>query len=605
MSANIKKLLYILMILAGFAAALLVIFLLGRDYSKEGKKDIPYTGALLRYDGWSLREDGVYARVNLPAYVSPHGNTVTITNTLPRALESGTHLAFVSSNTLAVVKVDGEEVYRNSDSAVPPSFSMWNYIQMNAAQAEGRIEISFSGNDPYDTGILPIIYLGPRAEILLLAESETRLNTQIGVSTVFFGLFVILCSLVTFSDIDYSADFILLGLFVLVLGLSQWFQIVLPTENMATWFTRQGMGRSLFGLLPAFWCYYCARKSTNKAKRLYETVFWVGIGFFFLVYLLRWFGTPKLWPGIRVLTYVVFEGIFGLCLYSAVWLEKENSVRYRTLIGLGLTALMLGMGLENFTHVGYTYLRIARPMIIGALVFSVLQATAVLFNVFDHVEQQARIAQELHESQVRLMMNQLKPHFIRNSLATIRVITRHDPQKAYDLLYDFTRYLSYHIDSLTGNELTSFAEELGHIREYTNIEQEHMGERLTVKFDIGPTDFEIPPLSVEPFVENAVKHGVWPKRSGGTVSIASTEIPDAYVITIRDDGVGFDPANPPPPVLRSHGIGMKYAIERLKTMVNGAVQVDSEINKGTTVRISIPKKQRRQTGDETENDSGR
>jgi sensor histidine kinase YesM len=170
------------------------------------------------------------------------------------------------------------------------------------------------------------------------------------------------------------------------------------------------------------------------------------------------------------------------------------------------------------------------------------------------------------------------------------VITRHDPQKAYDLIYDFTRYLSYHIDSLQGDELTTFTEELGHIREYTNIEQEHMGRRLRVEFHIGPTDFEIPPLSVEPFVENAVKHGVWPKRDGGAVSIASAETPDAWVITIRDDGVGFDPANPPPPVLRSHGIGMKYAIERLKAMVDGAVRVDSEADKGTTVTIEIPKK---------------
>ena len=590
MSDRMKRYLFALMILAGFTAALLVVSLLGREYGRGERESVPYSGTLLRYEGWTaLREDGPPRRVSPPAYVSPEKGSLTVANTLPRALESGTYLVFESTNTLAAVTVGGAEIYRNAGEQ-SPSFSMWNFVQLSADQAEEPIEITFSGDDPYDVGIVPGIYLGPRAEILLLTESESRLNTQISLSTVLFGLFVVLCSLVTFSNMDYSADFILLGLFVFVLGLSQWFQIVLPTGDTGSWFTRQGVGRSLFGLLPPFWCYCCARKSGGAARRLYETAFWAGIGFFFLIYLLRWFGSPRLWPAERVLTYAVFEGIYGLCLWTAVFLERENSVRYRALIGAGLIALMLGMGLEGFTHAGYTSMRVARPLIIGALIFSMLQTTAVLFYVYDHVEQQVRIARELSESRVRLMMNQLKPHFIRNSLATIRVITRHDPQKAYDLIYDFTRYLSYHIDSLQGDELTTFTEELGHIREYTNIEQEHMGRRLRVEFDIGPTDFEIPPLSVEPFVENAVKHGVWPKRDGGAVSIASAETPDAWVITIRDDGVGFDPANPPPPVLRSHGIGMKYAIERLKAMVDGTVRVDSEADKGTTVTIEIPKK---------------
>ena len=110
-----------------------------------------------------------------------------------------------------------------------------------------------------------------------------------------------------------------------------------------------------------------------------------------------------------------------------------------------------------------------------------------------------------------------------------------------------------------------------------------------MEYDIGPTDFEIPPLSIEPFVENAVKHGVWQKREGGTVRVISEEKEKTFVISICDDGVGFDPQNPPTPAIRGHGIGMKYAIERLNTMVSGTVKVESQPGKGTTITIEIPK----------------
>ncbi len=590
MNEKAKKGLYILIIFTGLTAALLVVSLLGRAYGESQKESAPYSGALLRYDGWRLlRDNRVEREVRLPAYVFPDGDSTVIVNVLPRALENGTYLVFESTNVFVTVKLDGEVIYHNMEDSDTQAFSMWNFVPLEVVQAEAPVTIEFTSSDPYDAGILPEIYLGPRSEILLLAESETRINTQVSVSTIFFGLFVMLCALVTFSNMRYSADFILLGLFIFVLGLSQWFQIILPSGDAASWFARQGIGRSLFGLLPPFYCYYCARRTNASEKRVYETTFWAGIGYYFLVYLLRWFGSDSSWHMLRVTTYVIFEGIYGLCLYSAVFREKGNSLKYRLLTGIGLAALMLGIGLENFTHIGYTLMRTARPLILSSLAFSMLQATAVLLNVYDHVEQQARMARELSESRFRLMMNQLKPHFIRNSLATIRVITRHDPQKAYDLLYDFTQYLSYNIDSMQGSELTTFTEELKHIREYTNIEQEHMRHRLRMVYEIGPTDFEIPPLSIEPFVENAVKHGVWPRREGGTVRVSSEEKEDAYIISIRDDGVGFDPQNPPPPVLRSHGIGMKYAIERIKTMVNGEVKVESEPGRGTTVTITIPK----------------
>ena len=587
-------------ILCGFVAAIAAV--LSNGLSMPNREDPARPSyALLTYSGWSVAEEGdTYRSIELPVYIPTGGKPLQIVNTLPRALESGTCLAFESVNTYVTVRVDGDEIYRNMDEG-KQTYSMWNYIYLDTIQAEGRITIDFSGPDSYDVGTLPEIYLGPKTEILLMANDQIRINSQMGITIFFFGIFVLLFSLVSFSDSQYVVDFILLGLVIIVLGLSQTLQVVHPTGQTTTWFVSQGIGVSLFGLLPPFYCFYRGVRAEEEVKRRYFITCWSGVGFYFLVYFLRWFGSSLVWPSARIVSYMVFEGIYGYCLYCTLCVEKQDSRRYSVLVAISLACLMVGMGLEGFTHLRYTYMKLFHPLMLGALLFSLLHVIAVLLYVFEHIRQQVCIAQELSESRVRLMINQLKPHFIRNSLATIRVITRHDPQKAYDLLYDFTQYLSYNIDSMRETELTTFGEELRHIHEYTNIEEEHMRHRLRMVYEPGPTDFQIPPLSIEPFVENAVKHGVWPRREGGTVWVGSRETPDAYEITVRDNGVGFDPDNPPPPVLRGHGIGMKYAIERLQTMVNGAVDIQSEKDKGTTVKITIPKKEREA---ENENDFG-
>ena len=174
MSDKLKKASYVLMILTGLTAAILVVFLLGRTNSRIRKESVPYSGTLLRYDGWVvLRKDNSVQRVRLPAYVAPEGDTLKAVNTLPRALESGTCLAFESTNVTVTVKIDGDEIYSNAETVGAKPFSMWNFVLLDAIQAEGRITIEFTSRDRYDAGILPEIFLGPRSEILLLAERET------------------------------------------------------------------------------------------------------------------------------------------------------------------------------------------------------------------------------------------------------------------------------------------------------------------------------------------------------------------------------------------------------------------------------------------------
>ena len=108
-----------------------------------------------------------------------------------------------------------------------------------------------------------------------------------------------------------------------------------------------------------------------------------------------------------------------------------------------------------------------------------------------------------------------------------------------------------------------------------------------MEYDIQADDFSIPALTLQPIVENAVRYGVMKKEYGGTVRIVSREMPDAFVVTVADDGAGFDPFVPKADG-RTH-IGISNVGERLRVMCGGRLDIASTPGEGTVATISVPK----------------
>lgn len=147
------------------------------------------------------------------------------------------------------------------------------------------------------------------------------------------------------------------------------------------------------------------------------------------------------------------------------------------------------------------------------------------------------------------------------------------------------------MDSLKQTKPIPFEQELEHLKKYLYIEKLRFGKKLNIEYDIQATDFELPQLSIQPLAENAVKHGISKKRGGGTLTISTRETDDAYEVIVADDGVGFDTSAPvPQDDGRSH-VGMENIKRRLKEMCDAEVVIESEVGKGTTARVIIPKKQ--------------
>ena len=188
-----------------------------------------------------------------------------------------------------------------------------------------------------------------------------------------------------------------------------------------------------------------------------------------------------------------------------------------------------------------------------------------------------------------LMISQINPHFIYNTLSTIASMCDVSPNRAKYLTIDFSRYLRQNLSNLTNQGLIPFEQELGHVECYLKIEKARFREHLNVIYSIQCKDFDIPPLSVQPLVENAIKHGVTKRAEGGTVKISTYETDRHRVIEIIDDGVGFDTAS------TDMHVGLANVRGRIAAMCKGEVSVKSTVGVGTRVTIELPK-DRKQKG---------
>ena len=192
---------------------------------------------------------------------------------------------------------------------------------------------------------------------------------------------------------------------------------------------------------------------------------------------------------------------------------------------------------------------------------------------------------ELKESRVAIMLSQIQPHFIYNTLGTIERMCLKDPQKANELVRNFSLYLRGNFSELDSITPIRFAEELKHVEHYANIEKVRFPD-MNIEYEIEATEFVLPALSVQPLVENAIKHGLMRLETGGTVAIRSYETPTHFCVSVTDDGVGFDPDLP---IDEKKHVGLRNIRGRLNAMVDGELILESKPGVGTKAVIMIPK----------------
>ena len=185
---------------------------------------------------------------------------------------------------------------------------------------------------------------------------------------------------------------------------------------------------------------------------------------------------------------------------------------------------------------------------------------------------------------VKIMMTQIRPHFLFNALNTIRALYAKDPPLADSTLENFSSYLRQNLDILNDADLIPFSKELEHTRLYAEIETQRF-PNVRVDYRIEDRDFTLPALTVQPLVENAIRHGVR-GRKDALVTVTAVREADFHRITVEDNGVGFDPDGLKTSD-RSH-IGIENVRSRVELLCEGTVTLKSAPGNGTSVTLLIP-----------------
>lgn len=260
---------------------------------------------------------------------------------------------------------------------------------------------------------------------------------------------------------------------------------------------------------------------------------------------------------------VIIIGIFWVMCYRKILTLREISF----LISFNVLPL-LSVTLQRFWEPTPQYMAVTLSLIV----------IYVLFH--------GEITRQLADSRISIMLSQIQPHFMHNMLTTIMYMCRTEPEEAEKTVGQFADYLRANMDSLTLKQCIQLETELKHVKTYWSLEEKRFGDKIRAVYDIQENSFMLPSLTIQPIVENAVKHGM---RKGKqlTVTIRTYSDVNNYYVEINDDGRGFD-VNAFENDGKSH-IGIKNVQQRLKMMCGGELMVNSVPDQGTDAVIKIPK----------------
>jgi hypothetical protein len=270
----------------------------------------------------------------------------------------------------------------------------------------------------------------------------------------------------------------------------------------------------------------------------------------------RWLwpqGASALVPMIGIALFAAPVGYFGGSFVASLLLGEPFKPG-----NVGLNAMLGFLALTAGTGVGATFFFWTR----GRLAYSERDAA---------------------EARLKLLQAQIEPHFLFNTLANLQALIGSDPARAQAMLGHLDGYLRATLAS-TRNDKCTLAEEFALLRGYLEILAIRMGPRLAYSLDLPPAlaAARLPPMVLQPLVENAIKHGLEPKVDGGTLRVAASAEGTQLVLVVEDSGLGFGAAS-----TSGTGVGLQHVKERLAAVYGDAATAEIGEASGSGVRITL------------------
>ena len=244
---------------------------------------------------------------------------------------------------------------------------------------------------------------------------------------------------------------------------------------------------------------------------------------------------------------------------------------------IALLVYLLPMTVSIIVHM---FLSVELFVVFGMVILALIMLSFILS---DNIEQYTRQQQDIAHQRAEIMVLQMRPHFIYNSMMAIYYLCKLDADKAQQVTLDFTTYLRRNFAAIASENTVPFKDELEHTRAYLALEQAQFEDRIFVSFDTKHTMFRVPPLTLQPLVENAVKHGMNPDGDPLSIFVTTRQIKGGSEIIVENDGPDFNPESDNEP-----HIALKNIRERLEMMCKGKMDISPRTGGGTVVRVTIP-----------------
>ena len=292
----------------------------------------------------------------------------------------------------------------------------------------------------------------------------------------------------------------------------------------------------------------------------------------------RYFRLP--YSGIITFTYMI-----GVVLIMALLLNffKELKILEKYALFISLIFPMITLFLQ-YMHYGISLVNLA------SCVSVILTFVAYMMDYTNEIADRERERERwISDEKIRLLHNQVKPHFIYNAMTSIYYSLEEDTEKAKTMIKNLSGYLRGSLDVLDVRECIDFKKELETVRCYLSVESIRFENQISYEIDINDSDFKVPAFSVQTLVENSLKHGLRKKNPlEGKIILRSYKKDNMHTIQIEDDGVGFDVS------ILEHQEGVHIGVvntkKRLELMCDGTLDIKSEVGKGTLITIRIPQR---------------
>ena len=527
---------------------------------------------------------------------APIGVVKEYTFPVSEAIGGNTYLAFYTVHQYVDVYIDGQQVYSLKPSGEQPIQTIgsnWTMIPLYREDVGKQIRVEITPVYESFRNRQVEFLIGSQLDIFVDRLVRDLPQLALGIMAVFVGIAFLGVAVYNLLKKRQSEGLAALGLFSVMMGLwrltdTRFTPFFVPEKPILMFYISTGM--VMIGLVPLIksmqW------RFNAISRRSFD---WCCIGtsaICIVLLLLQMFGGVDLREDLLVIHIMIAVGaaiIIGNVIYDRQKYpqNQENMFNKKELLILvvGILADIVAYYVKGNS---------------SSLLFSLL--AMLLYILFTGIKMMLRYAEQnkelqekdrilaeqerqLTESRIATMVSQIRPHFIYNTLGSIEQLCELQPEAAAKLVHDFSCYLRGNFGEMDNPAPIRLSQEMEHVRHYVSIEQVRFPD-IEIRFDLRSGDFLIPALSVQPLVENAIKHGLMKLPHGGTVTISSYETDTHSFVGVEDNGAGFDTK-----ILldeRKH-IGLRNIRTRVEVMCGGTLEVESTPGVGTKVVISIPK----------------